>query len=146
MSYLSHNSVIVCKPRSCSKTNRTLSSTTPLAFQGIPPFYTPRQTRVSGMSPVQSVRDVPGLHRVEAPDFSPGRVAAHPRRTRPRQPFASSVLGRQPWPWEFGRFLLHLCLPVFICGSKVSRPLSLNPSSHTDSLALGIARSYAVFL
>ena len=38
------------------------------------------------------------------------------------------------------RLLLHLCLSVFICGSKVSRPLSLTPSSHTDSLALGFRK------
>src|SRR5229473_7850669 len=62
MSYISHNAVIVYRPRSCSNTNRVLSSITLLAFQGISLFYTPCQTTVSGMSPVQSVSHVPGLH------------------------------------------------------------------------------------
>src|SRR6202142_4187240 len=62
MWYASHNSVIVCKPPSCSNTNRIRSSTTLLAFQGILPFYTPCQLAVSGMSPVQSVRNLPGLY------------------------------------------------------------------------------------
>ena len=71
MLYISHNSVIVCKPRSCSNTNRILSSTTLLAFQGISSFYTPRQLEVSGMSPVQSVNHVPGLYQKLA---QPGRA------------------------------------------------------------------------
>src|ERR1700685_67767 len=68
MLYASHNSVMVCKPRSHSKINRILSSTTLLAFQGILLFYTPRQPQcqecprfnLSAISPV-CTHAYPGL-------------------------------------------------------------------------------------
>ena len=48
-----------------------------LAFQGISSFYTPRQLEVSGMSPVQSVSNVPGLYQKLA---QPGRAGYIKRR------------------------------------------------------------------
>src|SRR5947208_8106326 len=84
MSYISHNAVIVYRPRSCSNTNRVLSSITLLAFQGISLFYTPCQTAMSGMSPVQSVSHVPGLHHRLAQRVSAGKQNANdiPKRRR----------------------------------------------------------------
>jgi hypothetical protein len=66
MSYISHNAVIMYRSFMLQH-NRVLASITLLAFQGILLFYTPCQTAVSGMSPVQSVSHVPGLHHHHHP-------------------------------------------------------------------------------
>ncbi|HXZ13441.1 MAG TPA: hypothetical protein VEG64_13720, partial [Candidatus Sulfotelmatobacter sp.] len=73
-----------------SQTNRVRWSITLLAFQGILLFYTPCPLAVSGMSPVQSVRHVPGLHpfvaqpllavRLEAADLAGSHLNAELQR------------------------------------------------------------------
>jgi hypothetical protein len=73
--------------------------------------------------------------RVEARAFRPGEEVPTMDAGFSPGNLGSPVTTRFPVSPGFGsglvvRLLLHLCLSVFICGSKVSRPLPRDKSPH----------------